>query len=332
MQAQRRIHYDCLELIDGNDKMKAAVFGARGLELREVGKPQPKVGQILVRVRCAGLNRRDLTRMEGDEGRVPGMDWAGEVAEVGGNVTGFRPGDRVMCMGAGGYAEYAVADAAVSFPLPADMGFEQAATLPLALLTMHDALITNGRLQRGESVLIQGASSGVGLMALQIAKLKGASLVAGSSRKPSERLAQFGADLVLNTSQPGWVETLTKATGGKGVDVVVDQVSGALFNQTQQATAIGGRIVNVGRLGGMTAPFDFNLHALRRLQYIGVTFRTRSPAEVAEVARRMREDLWPSLGKLSLPVDRVFPLAQAEAAQARMRANEHFGKILLSVD
>lgn len=311
--------------------MKAAVFGARGLELREVGKPQPKVGQILVRVRHAGLNRRDLTRMSGDEGRVPGMDWAGEVAEVGQNVTAFRPGDRVMCMGAGGYAEYAVADAAVSFPLPRDMAFDQAATLPLALLTMHDALVTNGRLQKGESVLIQGASSGVGLMALQIAKLKGASLVAGSSRHAAERLRQYGADLALNTSEPGWVETLTRATGGKGVDLVIDQVSGELFNQTQQATAIGGRIVNVGRLGGMTAPFDFNLHALRRLHFIGVTFRTRSPEEVREVAQRMREDLWPSLAQLSLPIDRVFPLEEAEAAQARMRANAHFGKILLEV-
>jgi len=311
--------------------MKAAVFGARGLELREVGKPRAQAGQILVRVRYAGLNRRDLTRMEGDEGRVPGMDWAGEVAEIGANVQGFKPGDRVMCMGAGGYAQYAVADEEVSFPLPADMGFDKAATLPLALLTMHDALVTNGRLRRGESVLIQGASSGVGLMALQIAKLKGAALVAGSSRNAPERLRQFGADLALNTSEPGWVETVTKATGGKGVDLVIDQVSGALFNQTQQATAIGGRIVNVGRLGGMAAPFDFNLHALRRLQYIGVTFRTRSRDEVREVAKRMREDLWPSLGKLALPIDRIFPLEEAEAAQARMRTNAHFGKILLAV-
>jgi NADPH2:quinone reductase len=307
------------------------VFGQRGLEVREVGKPRAKVGQILVRVRYAGLNRRDLTRMSGDEGRVPGMDWAGEVAEVGDNVSRFKAGDRVMCMGAGAYAEYAVADEGVTFGLPAGMGFDQAATLPLALLTMHDAVVTNGRLKKGESVLIQGASSGVGLMALQIAKLKGAALIAGSSRHSPDRLRQYGADLALDTSKPDWVEALTKATGGEGVDLVVDQVSGALFNQTQQATAIGGRIVNVGRLGGMTAEFDFNLHALRRIEYIGVTFRTRSPDEVRQVAQRMREDLWPSLAQLSLPIDRVFPLEEAEAAQAHMRANAHFGKILLAV-
>ena len=309
--------------------MKAAVFGSQGLELREIEKPQARRGQLLVRVRCAGLNRRDLTRSKGDEGRVPGMDWAGEVAEVGPQVTGFKTGDRVMCMGAGGYAEYALAEDTQSFVLPAGMDFENAATLPLALLTMHDALVSNGRLAQGESVLIQGASSGVGLMALQIAKLRGAALVAGSSRSAPERLKDYGADLALNTSDPSWVDLLTQATGGKGVDLVIDQVSGALFNQTQQATAIGGRIVNVGRLGGMTAPFDFNLHALRRLHYIGVTFRTRSREEVGEVARRMQADLWPSLGELSLPIDRVFPLEEAEAAQARMRSNAHFGKILL---
>jgi NADPH2:quinone reductase len=232
-------------------------------------------------------------------------------------------------MGAGGYAEYAVSGCVL--PVPKGVSLEQAAALPLALLTMHDAIVGNGRLKAGEAVLVQGASSGVGLMALQIAKLKGAALVAGSSRHSPARLRDYGADLALNTSEPGWVEALTKATGGKGVDLVVDQVSGALFNQTQQATAIGGRIVNVGRLGGMTAEFDFNLHALRRIEYIGVTFRTRSPGEVRAVSRRVREDLWPSLAQLSLPIDRVFPLEEAEAAQARMRANAHFGKILLAV-
>ena len=118
------------------------------------------------------------------------------------------------------------------------------------------------------------------------------------------------------------------------MDLVIDQVSGKIFNLTQQATAIGGRIVNVGRLGGMVAEFDFNLHALRRLRYIGVTFRTRSAEEVREIARKGQADLWPALeaGKLRLPVDRVFPLDQADAAQQHMRTNSHFGKILLRMD
>jgi NADPH2:quinone reductase len=311
--------------------MLAAAFGSQGLEIRELPKPQVRPTQILVRVHYASLNRRDLTRAKGDEGTVPGLDWAGEVAEVGAQVGEFEPGDRVMCMGSGGYAEYAATEAGQALKIPASLGFEQAAALPVPILTMHDALVTHGGLKRGETVLIQGASSGVGLMALQIAKLKGATLVAGSSRRARHRLADFGADLSVDTRDPGWVEALTRATDGKGVDLVIDQVSGKIFNQTQQATAIGGRIVNVGRLGGMVAEFDFNLHALRRLRYIGVTFRTRSREEVRDIARRVQADLWPALesGKLALPIDRVFALEEAEAAQRRMRADEHFGKILL---
>ncbi len=313
--------------------MKAAVFGPNGLEVRELAAPQPKPTQLLVRVRYASLNRRDLSRAKGDEGTVPGMDWAGEVVEAGAQAKAFAPGDRVMCTGASGYAEYALAEAGQTLPMPESLTFEAAAALPLALLTMHDAVVTNGALRAGESVLIQGASSGVGLMGLQIAKLKGAALVAGSSRHARQRLKDFGADLALDTEDPGWLAALTKATGGRGVDLVVDQVSGALFNQTQQATAIGGRIVNVGRLGGMAAEFDFDLHALRRLRYIGVTFRTRSREEVAEIARKVHDDLWDAVeaGKLRLPIDKIFPLEEAQAAQARMRANQHFGKILLRV-
>jgi NADPH:quinone reductase len=302
--------------------MKAAVFAKQGLELREVSQPQPKAGEVLVRVRYAGLNRRDLTRAAGDEGTIPGMDWSGERADT---------AEPVMCMGAGGYAEYAAS--ACVLPVPKGMDLEQAAALPLALLTMHDAIVGNGRLAAGESVLILGAASGVGLMGLQIAKFLGASVVIGTSRKAEhrERLKEYGADLALDTEDQKWADRVLEATGGKGADLVIDQVSGNIFNATQKATAVRGRIVNVGRLGGMVAQFDFNLHALRRLQYIGVTFRTRTAAEVAEIARRMRADLWPALesGRLRLPVDKVFALAQAGEAQERMRADRHFGKILL---
>jgi len=311
--------------------MKAAAFGPQGLEIRELPRPQVKPTQILVRVHYASLNRRDLTRTKGDDGTIPGLDWAGEVAEAGAQVKHLKPGDRVMCMGSGGYAEYALTEAGQALKVAPRLELEQAATLPVAVFTMHDALITNGGLKAGETVLIQGASSGVGLMGLQIAKLTGASLVIGSSRRSAARLNEFGADLAISTDHPSWVDTVTKASGGRGVDLVIDQVSGKLFNQTQHATAIGGRIVNVGRLGGMVAEFDFNLHALRRLRYIGVTFRTRSREEVGEIARRVEADLGSALesGELRLPVDRVFSLDEAEAAQERMRADRHFGKILL---
>jgi NADPH2:quinone reductase len=321
--------------------MKAAVVTEQGLAIREIAKPQPKPNELLVRVRAAGLNRADLLAVMGSPGHgggpgtVVGLEFAGEVAEVGAEVSGFKPGDRVMASGSGGYAEYAVCDAARASPIPANnMSFPQAASLPTALQTMHDAIVTNGRLKPGDSVLIQGASSGVGLMGLQIAKLMGAALVIGTSTNPQRRarLSEFGADLALDSRDPDWHEAALAATDGKGVDLIVDMLSGPVARQNLQATKILGRIVNVGRLAGMKGEFDFDLHAMRRIAYIGVTFRTRSPAEVREIVRRMREDLWPALeeGRLHLPIDRSFPLDEAAAAQAHMRANAHFGKIVLT--
>jgi NADPH2:quinone reductase len=205
----------------------------------------------------------------------------------------------------------------------------------VALQTMHNAVVTAGRLKRGETLLIQGASSGVGLMALQIAKLKGARLVIGSSTNPTRRarLKEFGADLAIDTKDPGWADAVTKATDGKGVDLIVDQISASVANDNMKAAAVLGRIVNVGRLGGTRGEFNFDLHALKRIDYIGVTFRTRSIEEVREITRRMRADLWEAVeaGRLQLPIDRSFPFDQAAAALAHMTANAHFGKILLTM-
>jgi NADPH2:quinone reductase len=321
--------------------MKAAVLTEEGLAVRDVPQPRPKPNEVLVRVRAAALNRADLLVAAGHRhgsmggaGTIVGIEWAGEVVEAGAEAAGFRPGDRVMCSGQGGYAEYAVSDWGRVYPLPsAAMSFEEAATLPIALQTMHDALVTNGRLKPGEAVLIQGARSGVGLMALQIAKHKGARLVIGTSTHAGRRarLKEFGADLALDSREPSWPDEALKATGGKGVDLIVDQVSAGVANENMKAAAVLGRIVNVGRLGGFTGEFDFDLHALKRIHYIGVTFRTRSLDEVREIGRRMRADLWEAVadGKLKLPIDRVFPLDEAVAAQAHMRANAHFGKIVL---
>lgn len=323
--------------------MRAMVVGEAGLELRDVAAPRPGPGEVLVRVRAAGLNRAELAMAAGHAhgalggaGSVIGLEWAGEVAGVGAGVPEVREGDRVMCSGNGGYAEYAVTDWGRVSRLPdANMGWEQAATLPIALQTMHNALVTNGGLEAGQAVLIQGASSGVGLMGLQVAKLMGAGLVLGSSTNAGRRakLAEFGADLAIDTGDEAWPDAVLQATGGKGVDLVVDQVSAPVANGNLRATRVLGRIVNVGRLGGATGVFDFDLHAARRISYIGVTFRTRSLDEVREINRRMRDDLWPALeaGRLRLPIDRVFKLEEARAAQEHMRGNQHFGKIVLTV-
>ena len=323
--------------------MRAMVVGENGLELQDIPAPKPGPGEVLVRVRAAGLNRAELAMAAGHahgalggKGSTIGLEWAGEVAGLGEGVPGLREGDRVMCSGNGGYAEYAVTDWGRVSKLPDNnMGWEQASTLPIALQTMHNAVVTIGQLQRGQAVLIQGASSGVGLMGLQIAREMGAELVIGTSTNAArrEKLAEFGAGLAVDTSDPAWPEAVLAATNGKGVDLIVDMVSAPVANGNLQATRVLGRIVNVGRLGGSKGEFDFDLHASRRISYVGVTFRTRSLEEVREINRSMREDLWDAVeaGRLQLPIDRSFPLEQANEAQAHMRTNAHFGKIVLTV-
>ena len=321
--------------------MKAAVITETGVAIRDVATPTPSAGQVLVRVHAAGLNRADVIMASGHmhgsaggPGAILGLEFAGEIAALGAGVQGLKAGDRVMASGGSAYAEYALADAGRVSKIPANnMSFTQAATLPVALQTMHNAIVTAGRLKPGESVLIQGASSGVGLMGLQIAKVMGAGLVIGTSTNAGRRarLAEFGADLAIDTTEPQWSRHVQEATGGKGVNLIVDQVSASVMDENMKAAAVLGRIVNVGRLGGFKGTFDFDLHALKRIDYIGVTFRTRSADEVRDIVRAMRADLWPHVesGRLALPIDRTYPLDEAAAALAHMKANAHFGKIAL---
>jgi NADPH2:quinone reductase len=242
-----------------------------------------------------------------------------------------------MGSGAAAFAEYTLADHGRLFHIPStgNMGFEEAATLPVALATMHNAVVTNGALHAGQSVLIQGASSGVGLMAMQIAKLKGAKLVVGSSTDAArrERLKEFGADLAIDSRDPGWVDQVLKATDGQGVDLIVDQVSASVANQNLAATKVKGRIVNVGRLGGSHGDFNFDLHAARRINYIGVTFRTRTIEEIRDIFAAVRSDIWPAVEsrQLKLPIDKVLPFDQIGKAFEHMEANKHLGKIVVTL-
>jgi NADPH2:quinone reductase len=171
-------------------------------------------------------------------------------------------------------------------------------------------------------------------MAMQIAKHKGAKLVIGSSTDAArrERLKEFGADLAVDSSDPGWVEQVLKATDGKGVDLIVDQVSGKVANQNLAATKVLGRIVNVGRLGGTHGDFNFDLHAARRIHYIGVTFRTRGIEEIREIFNEVKKDIWPAVesGKLKLPIDKVYPFGKIAEAFEHMEANKHLGKIVVT--
>jgi NADPH2:quinone reductase len=321
--------------------MKAAVLGTAGIEVADVDKPAPKPNEVLIRVRASTLNRADLIVASGRRhgavggaGARIGLECAGEIEAVGSDVTGLTPGDRVMATGAGGMAEYAVTDAGRVHKIPANnITFEQAACYPVALGTMHNAIVTAGRFKPGETILIQGASSGVGLMGMQIAKMRGAALVMGTSTNAERRarLREFGCDLAIDTTQAEWPEEVKKATGGKGVDLIIDMVSAPVANQNLAAAAVLGRIVNVGRLGGNTGEFDFDLHAAKRIDYVGVTFRTRSLDEIRAINRMMRADLWPAVesGALHLPICKTFPLAEIAPALEMMKANQHFGKIAI---
>ena len=322
--------------------MKAIVVVDGGVAYQDVEDPKPSADQVLVKVHAAALNRADLMVASGaahgavgGAGTVVGMEWAGDVVEAGANVSHVKPGDRVLCSGGGGYAEMAVADYGRVQKIPdANVSYETASTLSIALYTMHNAIVSRGRLAKSEAILIQGASSGVGLMGMQIAKYMGAGLVIGSSTNAERRakLSEFGADLAIDSSDPAWPDQVKKATADKGVDLIVDQISGPVVNDNMKAAAVLGRIVNVGRLGGGKVEFDCDLHALKRIEYIGVTFRTRSLDEVREIGRLMRADLWDGVaaGELSLPIDRTFHLSEAAEALAHMKANNHFGKIVLT--
>ena len=322
--------------------MRGAVLTPQGIALQDLPTPQPQATEVLIKVRASSLNRADLFLVEGRShgghggaGTVLGLEWSGDVVAVGAEVTEFTPGDRVMCSGIGGLSQYAVADWRRCFAFPKrQLGYEAAACLPVSLRTTYVALATHGQLQKGESVLVLGASSAVGLMCLQVARLMGAGQVVGTSTKADRRdkLSAFGADAAIDTQAPDWADQVLALTEGRGVDLIVDFLAGPTINDSMRATRLGGRIVNVGRMAGESGEFDFDLHSMRRIQYLGTTFRTRSADEVKAIQRAVQRELWPALeaGQLKLPIDAVMPIEQVAAAFELMRSNGHFGKIVVT--
>lgn len=323
--------------------MKAVVVTEEGVSVQNVETPKPKENEVLVKVFACGLNRADLVVADGGAhgasggpGTIVGMEFSGEVIELGSKVKDYSIGDRVMCSGSSAWAEYAVADHGRVIKIPNNnMDYLKASTYPIALATMHNAIVTAGNFTQGQSVLIQGASSGVGLMGLQISKYLGAKIVIGTSTKPDkfEKLKSFGADLVLNSKDSGWVDQVLSATDNQGVDLIIDQLSGYTVNQNMMATKVKGKIVNVGRLAGGITEFNCDLHALRRINYEGVTFRTRSIQEIRNVYSNMWNDFEKLVisGELSLPIEKVFDFNDVGKSLDYMRENQHFGKLVLKL-
>ena len=321
--------------------MRAVTVVESGVQIIDVDAPSPKDSEVLVKVHACGLNRADLVVADGGAhgvaggpGTIVGMEFSGKIVKCGKNVINLSIGDRVMCSGASAWAEYAVADYGRVIKIPDNnMDFVKASTLPIALATMHNAIVTVGKFTEGQTILIQGASSGVGLMGLQIAKYLGAKLIIGTSTKPEkfDKLKSIGADLVVNSKDKDWVDQVLKATNSEGIDLIIDQLSGYTINENMKASKVKGTVVNVGRLAGGSAEFNCDIHALRRINYHGVTFRTRSINEIRDVYSKMWADLndLVTSGKLSLPIDKIFELNDVADALSFMRDNQHFGKLIL---
>jgi NADPH2:quinone reductase len=331
--------------------MKAMVIvpnptGKHGtLEWRDVPDPTPQAGQLLIRVKASALNRADLYQRPGSYPTamssgantltIAGLECAGEVADMGAGVSGFTVGDRVMTMCFGGYAEYAAVDHRIAVHVPDRLSWQEAAAVPVSYLTEHDAIVTNARLQPGESILINAASSGVGVPAIQLAKFFGANPVIGLSGDSGklDKLKSIGVDHGVNYRTENFAAAVLKVTKGKGVDVIIDHVGASQFQDNLRCMALRGRLISVGRLSGNNSEINLDFLALRRLQLIGVTFRTRTMDERAEIVRRFTADVLPALadGRIRPVLDREFPLKDALAAQEYLASNAQLGKIVLMV-
>ncbi len=309
------------------------------IEIQDIPQPVAGPGQVLVRVRASGLNRGEITqardRRTGDPITV-GVEFAGEVAAVGAGVTAWKEGDRVMGHGRECQAQYVLSDPLALMAVPSRLGWIEAASFPNAFVTAHDAVITNGQLKAGESVLVNAATGGVAWAALQIASLQGAKPVIATSRSAAklQGLQAYGMDVGIDTSGESLQDGIKAATEGKGVDLIIDMVGGPVFEDNMQGLAIGGRLVNIARLGGQTAQIDLSLLWLKRLHLIGVTFRTRSEQERLACIQACARDVLPWLrdDRIRWAIDRTFPLDDIHAAHAYMMAGEHSGKIVLTVD
>ena len=326
--------------------MKAILIDEPGDETRmyvgDTEAPSLSPGCVRIAVAAAGVNRADLLQRQGFYAPPPGaseilgLECAGSVTELGEGVTGVSVGDRVMALLAGGgYAEEVVVDAGSLMTVPEKIDLVQAGGLPEVLLTVYLNVFQIGGLEAGQTLLVHGGGSGIGTAAIQLLKAAGAVAVvtAGSDAKCA-RCRDLGADVAVNYRSGDFVAEAKAATGGRGVDVVLDSIGAPYLQQNLDALATGGRLVLIGLMGGARAELNLGALLTRRLHVIGSTLRARPVAEkaaiVAEFAARFGAAL--ERGEIGPVVDRVLPLEQAPEAHRLVKASEHFGKVLLRVD
>jgi NADPH:quinone reductase len=301
--------------------------------------PQPAEGEVLVKVAAAGVNRPDVAQRQGNypppKGAtdIPGLEIAGEVVALGPGVRRWKLGDKVMALVVGGgYAEYCPAHESHCLPVPAGLSMVEAAAIPETFFTVWHNTFERGRLAAGETLLVHGGSSGIGTVAIQLAKAFGARVVttAGSAEK-CEACRKLGADVAINYKTEDFVAATKAATAGLGAEVVLDMVGGDYIERNYEAAAIDGRIVQIAFLGSSKATVDFRRLMLKRLTHTGSTLRARSVADKAAIARAVEDRVLPLIaaGKVKPLIDSTFPLREAAAAHAKMEASTHIGKIVL---
>ena len=326
--------------------MKGVRFAGKGgpevVGLAELPEPAPGRGEVLVRVRAAALNRADLLQRRGlypppagHRDDVPGMELAGEVVACGEGVVAWQPGDRVMAIAAGeAQAELAVAHERMLLRIPPALSFPEAAALPEAGITSHDALFTLGGLRPGATVLVHAAGSGIATTAIQLVRAAGATSI-GTSRTAGklERARELGLDHgLLMSDPPRFAGEVRALTGGRGVSIVLELVGGPYLTDDIAALAPGGRIVVIGTMGGREGPLDLPLLMRARGAVVGTMLRPRPLEEKIAASQAFARDVLPlvAAGKVKPVVDLVLPASEARAAHERMEKNASFGKIVLT--
>src|SRR6266404_8912276 len=337
-------------MMEGEITMRAVVItkpgGTEVLEIREVvSPPSPTADRVRVRVRAAALNRADILQRKGHyppppgaPRDIPGMEFAGEVDQIGNEVYSWQPGQRVFGIcGGGAYAEYLIVPANHLAAVPANLSWAEAAAVPEVFITAHDALFTRARLQPGETVLVHAAGSGVGTAAIQLIHATGAKAF-GTSRtvEKLDRAKEFGLDqsIVIEDDPLALVDAVHRWTEGRGVNVVLDLVGAAYFEANLKSLAPTGRMILVGTTSGSQAIFDFGIVMSKRLTLQGTVLRARSDEEKATVTRLFANHVVPLLaeGSIRPVIERTYKLDEVREAHARLESNASFGKLVLVLE
>ena len=307
-------------------------------------RPVPSCGaeEILIKVEAAGVNRPDALQRAGaydppkGASDLPGLEAAGEVVAIGAGVSRWQIGDKVCALlPGGGYAEFVTTHQDHALPIPNGLSMVEAAALCETYFTVWSTVFMRGRLKAGETFLVHGGSSGIGTTAIQLAKAFGARVftTAGSDEKCA-LCEQLGAEAAINYKKQDYGKEVARLTGGKGVDLILDMVGGDYIPRNIRALALDGRLVMIAFLGGPKAELNFAQIMVKRLEVTGATLRPQSDQAKAEIAEALRQHVWPLIdsGRIGPVMDQSFPLAEAEAAHARIESSGHMGKIVLTID